>query len=220
MRAVIVLHEAFGLNSYIDSLLPQLSGLGYLACAPNLFHRSGGATAAYERFDEEAYPLVSSYSDRKFLEDFEVVLGHLTAKGWNAGQLGVIGFSLGGRLAFLAATRYALGAAVSFYPPAVITPVAPKRYPSLLADARSLVTPWLGLFGDADRLIPGVDVEILRDVLHGASVPTAVVRYPGLGHGFHCPQQPTHDDAAATGAWQRAVTWIGRFTGPATASES
>lgn len=210
---VVVLHEAFGLNAYIDRVLCDLAGLGYLACAPNLYHRLGGGTAAYDRFEEEARPLVSRSSDLKFAADFDAVLAHLREQGWDRSSVAVLGFSLGGRLAFRAATWFRLAAAVSFYPPAIVTAVAPRRYPSLLSECGRLETPWLGLVGEADAMVPATDVDRLAAALDDAPAGHRLVRYPGLGHGFHCPEQATYDAHGAAGAWGEAVAWLDRHSG-------
>ena len=83
-------------------------------------------------------------------------------------------------------------------------------FPSLVDEAATLATPWLGLFGDLDKGIPVDDVEQLRDTLETAKpVDFDVVRYADADHGFHCDARPAvYNEAAATDGWARALAWI------------
>ena len=87
--------------------------------------------------------------------------------------------------------------------------------PALLDLVPGLRTPWLGLYGDADASIPVEDVEQLREVLAaGADVDTAIVRYPGAAHGFHCDVRESYDGGAATDAWARTLAWLDDHLAP------
>ena len=83
-------------------------------------------------------------------------------------------------------------------------------FPSLVEEAATLKTPWLGLFGDLDKGIPVEDVELLRDTLEAAKpVDFDVVRYADADHGFHCEGRPAvYNEAAAADGWARALAWI------------
>ena len=63
--------------------------------------------------------------------------------------------------------------------------------------------------------IPVEDVERLRDELNStADVDTAIVRYPGAQHGFHCDVRDSYDEAAATDAWRRTLAWLDDHLAP------
>jgi len=112
-------------------------------------------------------------------------------------------------VSFLTAARRALGAAVGFYGGGIVTQRFPQ-FPSLVDDASTLQTPWLGLFGDRDESIPVEDVEQLREALKSASVPTEIVRYADAGHGFHCDVRDAYNETAAKDAWGRTLDWFDR----------
>jgi carboxymethylenebutenolidase len=82
---------------------------------------------------------------------------------------------------------------------------------SQLELASSLQAPWLGLYGDKDQGIPVDDVEKLRVAAGSAKVDTDVVRYPEADHGFHCDARPSYHEASAKDAWNRALSWFGRY---------
>lgn len=204
--AVIVVQEAFGVNDHIEDVTRRFARLGYLAVAPHLFHRTGGPVIPYGRLDE-VMPHFGALSEGGVLDDLDACLGLLADAGVASGQVAVVGFCMGGTVAFLAAARRVVGAAVTFYGGGI----AEGRFgsPSLVTMAADLRTPWLGLYGDQDQGIPVADVEALRTATAAAPIATEVVRYPDAGHGFHCDQRPdSYEAASAADAWRRTVDWI------------
>lgn len=209
--AVIVLQEAFGVNGHIRSICERLADAGYHAVAPHVYHRTGGGTVPYGDHDA-IVSHVEGMDDTGILVDVDATFTHLTEAGWRPEQVGVVGFCMGGRMSFLAATQRSFGAAVGFYGGGIVT--APERFaaalPSLLPDAAHLATPWLGVFGDQDGSIPVADVEALRAALAQASVDWDVVRYAEAGHAFHCDARPEYRAPAAADAWARTLAWFDR----------
>jgi carboxymethylenebutenolidase len=204
--AVIVVQEAFGVNTYIEGVARRFADAGYHAVAPHFFHRAGGGTAPYDDF-AKVIPLYEHLDDEGILIDVDAARAHLHGAGWDDTAVGVVGFCFGGRVTFLAALRRKLGAAVGFYGGGIVTQRFPQ-FPPLVDEVSKLQTPWLGLFGDRDQSIPVEDVEQLRDALKSAPVPTEIVRYPEAGHGFHCDQRDAHDETAAKDGWDRTLAWF------------
>jgi carboxymethylenebutenolidase len=207
-RAVIVVQEAFGVNPHIEDVTRRAADAGYYAIAPDLFHRSGaGCVVEYGDFEKVMEYFKDVSGDESVLNDIDAALEHLRSAGFSDRNIGIVGFCFGGRVTFLVALRYALGAAVGFYGGGIVTGRIPQ-FPPLVSDVGSLQTPWLGVFGDQDASIPVEDVEQLRAVLQTASVDTDVVRYPDAGHGFHCDQRPDYRPDEAKDAWTRALSWF------------
>lgn len=207
---VIVIMEAFGVNAHIEDVTRRFAAEGYLAVAPDLFHRAGGGTAAYDDFGK-LMSLFEGLTDDGILVDVDAAIQHLTAAGIPQGKIGIVGFCFGGRVAFLAGARRPLGAAVTFYGGNIINQ-GPLPYPPLLDDVPTMKTPWLGLFGDKDAIISPEDVELLRSETQSkAPVPTEIVRYADADHGFHCDDRPAvYDEAAAQDGWRRTLDWFAR----------
>lgn len=205
--AVIVVQEAFGVNAHIRDVTGRLAAAGYHAVAPAYFHRAGGgAVEDYTDFSA-IFPLFEGLSDDGILVDTAATLDHLRATGFSDDRIGIVGFCFGGRVTFLTALHWALGAGVGFYGGGIATKgVLP--FPALVDRAASLQTPWLGLFGDEDASIPVADVEHLREALTAAPVDAEVVRYPGAAHGFHCDARADYHAAAAADAWSRTLAWF------------
>ncbi len=212
--AVVVIQEAFGVNGHIEDVTRRFAEAGYHAVAPHLFHRTGSPAFGYEDF-AVVVPHVMALSDTDLLSDVEGAVTHLHGAGWSDRQIGVVGFCMGGRVTFLVAGSLPLGAAVGFYGGGIVKGRT-ETMPSLLPLVTGMRTPWLGLFGDADPGIPVDEVEQLRDELTaGAHVDTAIVRYPGAEHGFHCDARASYDEAAATDAWARTLGWLDGHLAPA-----
>jgi carboxymethylenebutenolidase len=204
--ALVVVMEAFGVNAHMEDVTRRAAAAGYHAFSPDLFHRSGGGVAAYDDFGT-VMENFKAVNDDGILVDIDAVLAHLRAAGFTDDRIGIVGFCFGGRVTFLTAARRALGAAVTFYGGGIVTSSALAE--ALVDEARTLKTPWLGLFGDKDKGIPVEDVEKLRGVLDAANpVPHDIVRYDA-DHGFHCDGRPAvYDEAAATDGWRRAIAWF------------
>ncbi len=207
--AIVVVQEAFGVNPHIEDVTRRAAAAGYHAVAPDFFHRSGpGAVVEYGKFEKVMEYFQALGSDAAILADVDAALTYLRAAGFTDGRIGVVGFCFGGRVSFLVALRYALGAAVGFYGGGIVTGRFPQ-FPALVGEAANLQTPWLGLFGDQDGSIPVDDVEQLRGALQEAAVDTEIVRYADAGHGFHCDQRPDYRADDAADAWGRTLDWFG-----------
>jgi carboxymethylenebutenolidase len=209
--AVIVIQEAFGVNDHIQDVTRRIAAAGYLGVAPAMFHRAGGGTAPYDDFSQ-VMPLFEGISDDGILVDVDATIAHLEGRGFPRSRIGIVGFCFGGRVTFLTAARRELGAAVGFYGGGIVS-ASPLGLPSLVDEAATLRTPWLGLFGDRDQSIPVEDVERLERALDGAPVDTEVVRYAEAEHGFHCDARPAYHRESAIDAWQRALGWFATHLG-------
>lgn len=208
-RAIVVIQEAFGVNRHIEDVTRRFAALGYHAVAPALFHRAGGGTIDdYDNLDfTKLLALFEGVSDDTVLGDVDATLGLVTESGFDAAHTGITGFCFGGRVTFLVAARRLLGAAVGFYGGGIVS-AGHLPFPPLVDEAKTLRTPWLGLFGDRDASIPVEDVERLREALRDAPVDADVVRYPEAAHGFHCDARADYDEASARDGWTRAQAWF------------
>ena len=203
--AVIVVQEAFGVNDHIKDVAQRFAAEGYRAVAPHLFHRDGDPVISYDDIDT-AIRYVRNLTEDGITEDLNAAHAHLHDDGFDDDRIAVVGFCMGGTVAFIEAHAHRLGAAVTFYGGGI----AEGRFgaPALKDLAPGLRTPWLGLYGDQDGGIPVEQVELLREAAAGAPVDTEIVRYPDAGHGFHCDARSAYHERSAHDAWSRTLAWL------------
>jgi carboxymethylenebutenolidase len=211
--AVLVVQEAFGVNAHIEDVTRRAAAAGYHAVAPAYFHRVGGdATAEYGDMPA-VMALYAGLDDAGVLVDTDAALDHLRAAGHTDARIGTVGFCWGGRITLLLAIERALGAAVGFYGGGIVRAGRFEAFPPLIDRVPELKTPWMGMFGDLDQQPSPEDAEALREAFATAPVDTAVHRYPGVGHGFHCDARDGYDEAAATDAWAKTLAWFEKHLG-------
>lgn len=207
--AVVLLHEAWGVTPYTRDVADSLAAAGHHVLAPDLLHRDPESHPIPYGELRRLLPAIERMSDDNVLRDVDAVRGELEAIGWSDTETGVVGFCLGGRMAFLVALTWSLGASVSFYPGGVVTSTFPNL-PALIPRVSDLCSPWLGIFGDADATIPVEDVERLDRALDPVDHLVEIVRYPGAEHAFHNSRRDSFAPEAAADAWARALAWLDR----------
>ncbi len=206
-RAVIIVHEAFGLNDHIKEVAARTANEGFYALAPDFFHLTENSVVGYDDLGS-ALELIASLDDENVLTDIDACLQHLSENGIAPEATGIVGFCMGGRIVFVASLNRKLGAGATFYGGGIVTENITGA-PALTSQAKNLQTPWLGLFGDMDSMIPVEGVEELREALKEASVDNEIIRYPDADHGFHCNErEESYNPIASTDAWERTLTWF------------
>src|SRR6202000_3288291 len=113
---------------------------GFIAIAPELFHRTGpGFEGSYDAFATTT-PHVSALKDEQMEADERSAFEWLTGQGVTDGRIGAIGYCMGGRAAFLAGLTLPIGCATSYYGGGI----APRgKNPGLLMRADELHCPAL-----------------------------------------------------------------------------
>ncbi|MCL6647456.1 MAG: dienelactone hydrolase family protein [Chloroflexi bacterium] len=189
-RGVVVVQEWWGLEEHIKEVARRFAAEGFVALAPDLYH---GRIAAEP---DEARKLRMLLEEQTALAELRGAVDYLRALPEVTG-VGIVGFCMGGWLAFLAATRIpSLAAAVVFYGR------APE--PSDLANLR---VPVLALYAEDDPAITP-HVPQVSATLAAAGIPFTYHIYPGTRHAFFNDTRPTtYHPAAAADAWR----WTLRF---------
>ena len=202
--AVIVLQEAFGVNEHIQDVAKRVAAQGYLAVAPDLFHRSGVETVEYSDRDT-AMSLIGDLGDKPIVTDVAAVVAYLSAdENIPADRTAVVGFCFGGRAAFTAATALPVAATVVFYGPGI------ANGPHAVLDRTAHIKGSVLMFvGETDPTIPPADVAAIRAAAQHAGVDLRVVEFAKAGHAFHCDARPAqYVDDAARKAWQATTEFL------------
>lgn len=207
---VLLAHEAFGVTAHIEDVARRFAAAGWYAIAPSLFHRQGSPVFSYDDVDQ-ARRAMATLTSGAITNDVLASFDTLAAAGIPRERMAIVGFCMGGTVAFYGATLRPIAAGVTFYGGGI----AEGRFglPALLDLAPSLTAPWLGLFGDDDPTISVSEVDRLGQATAEAPVESEIVRYAGAGHGFHCDARPTsYSPDAAKDAWRRTLGWLERHS--------
>jgi carboxymethylenebutenolidase len=192
--AMVVAQEIFGVNSHIRNVCDRLASEGYVALAPALFDRFVRDFESGYTPDEVAHArsYLGNIDWKKMLLDIQAGIDNVKS----AGPVGVIGFCMGGSIAFLSATRLTgLKCAVAYYGGQIVK----------FADEKPKC-PVQMHFGEQDANIPMSDVEIIMQKQPEAEIYT----YPA-GHGFYCDERGSFHDTSAKLAWERTLEFLSQY---------
>ena len=190
--AVVVIQEIFGVNHHIRAICDRFAGNGYVAIAPAIFDRIEPNFQSGYSPDEIAVArkFVANPDWTAMLRDSQAAIDAVK----DIGPVGIIGFCLGGSVAYAAATRQSgLTAAIGYYGGAIVR----------FADDEPKVPTQLH-FGEKDAGIPLSDVEIIKSKRPDVEV----FIYPGAQHGFNCDERASYDKASADIAWPRSTAFF------------
>jgi carboxymethylenebutenolidase len=209
--AVVVAQEAFGVNHHIRDVCRRFATAGYVAVAPELFHREGrGLEVAYGDM-APAMQLLATLTNAGLEGDLAAALEHARMRSdVDSARVGVVGFCVGGFAAFLAACRLTPATTVSFYGGGIVRKRPQFSLEPVLPEAGRITAPVLCIFGAGDKGLPPEDVDAIRAALDRLDVAHDVIAYPGAGHAFFCDARPAYAAEAAAAAWQRTLAWLER----------
>src|SRR5207249_2232722 len=139
-RGLLLFQEAFGVNPHIRDVAGRFADVGFLAIAPELFHRTApGFEGSYTDF-AAAVPHLQAVTEQGLDADVRAAFAWLERAGVG-GNIAAVGYCLGGRVAFLANSGVPLKAAASYYGGSI---------PPLLARTPRLSGPMLFFWGGLD----------------------------------------------------------------------
>lgn len=200
---LLLIQEIYGVGDYISAVAEDLAGLGYVVAAPDLFWRlkPGHRAEHTEQGLHESLELSSRFDLEQGVADADAALGHLAALPEVEGGLGVIGFCLGGTIAYFLAARAQLDAVVSFYGSGV-----PDQVDVLV----QISAPIQFHFGGSDPYIPRDQVAHVERAAFAADNAEIHVE-EDAGHAFHNHKAPMfHHPEAAARAWRRTEEFLAR----------
>lgn len=198
--AVIVLMEAFGVNGHIKDVAERIAREGYVAVAPDLYHREPERVVPYTEM-QKAIGIMNRLQDPKVMSDVGAVISHLKSQSYvKANAVGVTGFCMGGRFTYLAAAHHNkdIHAAVAFYGGGI-----PMGKPSPLERTGEIGCPISLFFGAKDQLIPQEHVEKIVKALTDTKKKFTHKIYPEAGHGFFCNERGSYHADSAKDAWEK-----------------
>ncbi len=210
---LIVVMEAFGLNQHIKKITERFAAEGFVALAPDLYFRQPNNVVPYDDLGR-ALQLRATLRDEQTVGDMAAAACYLLALAGVKPALGVVGFCMGGRIAFLTACRNpAVKAAVPFYGGGMTRSDPSGSAKAPVEYVQTLRAPVLAFFGALDRHIPAAEVEEFRQALSRASKPAQVVVYPDADHGFMCDERASHHPVRAKQSWDKTIAFLSQNLG-------
>jgi carboxymethylenebutenolidase len=191
--AVVVIQEIFGITRHIRAVADQYAAAGFSAIAPALFDRvERGVDVPYTDM-AKGFGYMQALNNENVMLDVQAAVDRVTGSG----KVGVVGYCWGGSMAYLAAARLKVAAAVAYYGGGIDKYLAEKpRCPILFH------------FGEKDTHIPQSTVEIIK-----AAVPAGIFYLYPADHGFNCTDRASFEPMSAKLALDRSLEFFRRHVG-------
>ena len=191
--SVVLIQEYWGINAHVKSLVDRLAKEGFLVVAPDLYHGKIAKDA------NEAGKLMTELDTLVAVKEIGAAAAYLREHPRGNGKVGVIGFCLGGALAFASATHVqGLSAVVPFYG----VPPADK------VDYSKVTAPILAHFAKTDAWASVDKAEAIKKQVEAAGATMQLEVYDA-GHAFMNDTRPeAYDEKSAKLAWQRTVDFL------------
>lgn len=197
---LLLLQEIFGVNAHIRSVAEQYAADGYVVLAPDLFWRQGRRLEF--GYDEADWGRAAQCMQRADVAQAQADIGAaaaaLRALPGAEGQLAVLGYCWGGRMAYLALANGHAAHAVAYYGGGI---------QNCLQRASDIRAPLLLHFGGRDMHIPRAAVDTIAECFaHNGQV--TIELYPEAGHGFNCSHRSSYHQRSAAEAHGRTLLFL------------
>jgi carboxymethylenebutenolidase len=203
--AIVVIQEIFGVNAGIRRKCDRLAAEGYLALAPDLFWRLEKGIELDPDVPEElqrAFGLLGEFDQDQGVADIEATIRH-PRREMGVPKVGVVGYCLGGRLAYMVAARTDADARVGYYAVGI---------PDLLREKHGIAHPLMLHLAGADHYVPPEAQAAIHDGLDGHPKVT-LHDYPSEDHGFATEMGNRRSEDAANLADSRTAAFFAEHLG-------
>lgn len=208
--AVLVAMHGGGVEGFIQDICDRLAAEGYVAAAPDLFHRlppTPALSPTDPNFRPQMMSRVQSLRDTEVIEDFNAATAYVRGmRNVAPNAVGITGFCMGGRVVWLmASVNPAFKAVAPFYGGSIMNPWGEP--PTPFDRTAGIAGPVLFFFGNDDQNPSPADRQKLDAELTRLGKPHTFVPYDGTGHGFMNPG-PAYREAAAKDAWPKLINFF------------
>lgn len=208
---VIVAHELFGVAPNIRGVIDDLAKAGYLALAPEFYHRDappGHWMKTDSAGREEGFDLLHKLTRQQALDDVAAAVAWLKDQQ-SVERVAMVGFSAGGHLAYLAACRLPISRAAVMYGGWLPTTDIPLSRPTPTLEFTPGITGRvLYAVGEDDAQISAAERAQIAGALRAAGVDHELAVYPGTGHAFFWPGTPAFNERSRDDAWSRVLALL------------
>jgi carboxymethylenebutenolidase len=201
---IVVVHGQSGLENFIKDTTHMLALQGYVAAAPNLYHRDGPDCK------DDNPTRKARLRDPGIIADVHGAIGFLkNHPRVNAGRLGIVGFCMGGRIVYMmSAASRDLKAGVMFYGSGTMVPFG--EGPSPFDRTREIHCPVQGHFGANDQNPSPDDMRKLDAELTKFAKAHEFHSYAGAAHAFCNTGSANYRPHAAALSWPKALEFFSR----------
>jgi carboxymethylenebutenolidase len=203
---LLVIQEIFGVNRVMRGICDEFADQGYLAVCPDLFWRQRPGVQITDRSDEEwqqAFQLYQGFDEAKGVADLKATLTAMRGLDGCAGKVGSVGYCLGGKLAYLMATRSDADGNVSYYGVGI---------DAALDEAANINKPLLMHIAEEDGFVDKPAQAKIKQSLSGNPLVT-LHSYAGVDHAFARTDGVTWNERAAELANRRTAEFLARHLG-------
>jgi carboxymethylenebutenolidase len=189
---IVIVQEIFGVNQHIREVADRYADQGFVVIAPALFDRiERGVELDYgPEGRQRGMGMLKSFNMDRAVDDVAAAVQFV--RGFGHLKVGVVGYCLGGTVAWVAASRLRIDAAVGYYGGRIAQYV--KERPK---------APVMLHFGDLDDHIPQCDIETIAK-----EHPRVQVYHYPAGHAFNREGSPTYDASSARRARERTLAFL------------
>lgn len=190
---IVVIQEIFGVTRHIRDVADQYAAAGFMAIAPALFDRVERNVDVPYTDMKKGFGYMQAMNNEKVMLDIKAAADRVAS----AGKVGVVGYCWGGTMAYLAAARLPLAAAVAYYGGGINGLLGEKpRCPIIFH------------FGEKDAHIPMTAVNEIKK-----AVPDATVYLYPAEHGFNCTDRGSFEPVSAKLAFDRSLEFLHKHVG-------
>ncbi len=214
---LVILMEAYGVNDHFRNLSGRLSQWGMTTIVPDLYHRLSSERRIVPYSDREtAMSNLARLKDEEAREDISRAIDLLKEdRQVDPERVGVLGFCMGGRLAFLAAEWFGekIKVSVCFYGGGIGAPKGsfPGQTEIPLSGVNKISSPLLLFYGEEDTFISASERTAVTDSLKKAGKSFQITTYPKAGHGFFCEDRPSYNRDSALEAGEVMKEFFSAF---------
>jgi carboxymethylenebutenolidase len=198
---LLLLQEIFGVNDYVKDAARRLAELGYVVLAPDLYWRTEPGLELGAGDMQRAFSASQKLDHDVAVGDAIGALAHLRVVSGAGGRAGVLGFCLGGTLAWQVAAQGNPDVAVCYYGSGI---------PDALDVAGAIDCPVLLHFGGADPYIAREQVDAVAAMAAEHDGFECHV-HEGAGHAFdNSFAAQFSNPPAAAAAWELTSAFLAR----------
>ena len=204
--AVVLIQHQNGVDKFMEDMTERIAAAGYLGVTPDLYHRDGSDCK------DDGPTRRMRLRDTNIIKDVNDTVYYLRGNRLvNGGRIGIVGFCLGGRVAYLmAAANLSFSAAVSYYGGGIFR--SSGAGPTPFERTAEISCPIQGHFGELDKNPSLEDMHKLDLELTKYGKSHEFYTYPGANHAF---MDPHHVDRYNTQAdqlsWPRTLDFLRKY---------